>query len=360
MNRSHSWALGLCVLLAGSAAAHADDQAGLLEQLRQRDQQIQILQEKIRRLERDQRPPAVSQQPAAATATNASSMFAVDALSAERALERTLTQSGALLLPVGQAELQFGASYAYSQQQAPTLIAQDNRFVAGTTALRRQDVGATVTARFGLPSDAQLDVTLPYRVIRQSLIEPVDAGSDRETRRASTSVGDLSLGLAKTLMREQGWRPDLIGRIGWTAGNGKETSNDIHIGDGFRKIRGELTMLKRQDPIVWTTNLAYESTFKKGAFQPGAQVGLSLAALLAASPESSLSVGVDQTFSRASRINGVSVAGSDQRAAVLTLGASSLIGKNTLLSVSAGIGLTRNTPDYVINVALPIRFDLFN
>jgi hypothetical protein len=44
--------------------------------------------------------------------------------------------------------------------------------------------------------------------------------------------------------------------------------------------------------------------------------------------------------------------GSDPSAGVVALGTT------TLLSVSSGIGLTRNTPDYVINVALPIRFDL--
>jgi hypothetical protein len=351
MNRAYSWPVVLCVLFAGSADAHADDQTVLLEQLRQRDQQIRTLQEKVRQLEQRQLP----QQPT--LVPNASGMFAVDAVAAEHALERTLTRSGALLLPAGQAELQFGASYAHSGQQTPALIAQDGQLGIGTTTLRRHDAGTSVAARVGLPSDTQFDVTLPYRVIRQSVIEPVDFSRVRETRTASTSVGDLSFGLAKTLMREQDWRPDLIGRIGWTVGNGKEASGNIQVGDGFRKIRGELTALKRQDPLVWTANLSYESTFKKGAFQPGAQVG---SALLAASPESSLSVGFDQTFSGSTRIHGVSVAGSDQRAGVLTLGATSLIGRNTLLSLSAGIGLTRNTPDYVINVALPIRFDLFN
>jgi hypothetical protein len=358
MSRTHCWSVALCALLAGSTAAHADEQAALREQLWQRDQQIEALQEKIRQLEADQLPPATPRQ--STEVTNASGMFAVDTLAAERALERTLTQTGALLLPVGQAELQFGASYASSHQQSATLVAQDGQLGIGTTVLRRHDVSTSVAARFGLPFDAQLDVSLPYRVIRQSLIEPVDFSSARATRTASASVGDLTLGLAKTLLREQGWRPDLIGRVGWNAGNGKEASDTIHVGDGFRKIRSELTMLKRQDPMVWTVNLAYESIFKKGAIRPGAQIGLSLGALLATSPESSLSVGFDQMFSRTTRINGVSVAGSDQSAGVLTLGATSLIGKNTLLSVSAGIGLTRNTPDYVINVALPIRVDLFH
>lgn len=350
------WA-ALALLIAASTAAHADDQATLREQLTQRDQLIQRLQERIRQLEGDRQPAQAP--PPAEPATNASGLFAVDALAAERALERTLTQSGALLLPPGEAELQLGASYARRHQQSATLVTQDGQLGLGSTELRRNDVTATLSARFGLPFDAQLEFTLPYRVIRQSLVEPVDFTASRETRSSSVTVGDVTLGVARTLLREQGWRPDLIGRVGWNAGNGKASSNNIDIGDGFRKIRAELTALKRQDPIVFTGNLSWESTFRNGALKPGDQLGLSLAALLATSPDTSMSMGIDQIFARKTRVNGVALAGSDQVSSMLTLGATTMIGKRTLLSVSTGIGLTRNTPDYVINVTVPLRFELF-
>jgi hypothetical protein len=42
----------------------------------------------------------------------------------------------------------------------------------------------------------------------------------------------------------------------------------------------------------------------------------------------------------------------------MILGASATLGRGILLDVSGGIGLTSDSPDYFVQVALPIRFDL--
>jgi hypothetical protein len=179
-------------------------------------------------------------------------------------------------------------------------------------------------------------------------------------RNTASILGDVSTGIAKTLIHDQGWQPDVIGRLAWNIGNGRDASHGVSVGDGFKKIRSELTLTKRADPLVFTSNFSYESTFKKNTVKPGDQLGLSLSALLAASPDTSLSIGIDQTFTKKLRVNGISIAGSDQVSGVLLLGATSTFGKRTLLSLTVGKGLTRNTPAYFINLAMPIRFDLFD
>ncbi len=277
---------------------------------------------------------------------------------AERALERTLTRSGALLLPAGQVELQFGAAYARTQQQS-IVMPFDGQSAPGSLDLRRNDTGATLSARLGLPLDAQGELTIPYRLVTQSMVSSDGPTAPHEIRRTAALIGDISLAIAKTLMHEQGNWPDMIGRLAWNSGSGSETSNALEISDGFKKIRGELTLVKRDDPLVFTGTVSLESTLKKKSIKPGDQFGLSLSALLATSPDTSLFVGVDQTFSTQTRVRGSRVAGSDQVSGLLTFGATSIIGKRTLLSVSVGKGLTKNAPDYVINVALPVRFDLF-
>ena len=172
-------------------------------------------------------------------------------------------------------------------------------------------------------------------------------------------MGDVSVGVAKTLMHEQrGW-PDMIGRLAWNVGNGREAIEGVAIGDGFKKIRGELTLLKRADPLVFTGTMTLESTLKKHAVKPGDAFGLSLSALLATSPDTSLSVGLDQVFTTQTRVRGVRIVGSDQVSGALTFGASTIIGNRTLLSVTVGKNLTKNAPDYFVNIALPFRFDLF-
>jgi hypothetical protein len=42
----------------------------------------------------------------------------------------------------------------------------------------------------------------------------------------------------------------------------------------------------------------------------------------------------------------------------MIIGASSILGRGILLDISSGIGLTSDAPDYFVQIALPIRFDL--
>ena len=283
----------------------------------------------------------------------------VDPVAVDRALERTLTQSGALLLPSGQAELQFGASYARLQQQKMTIEMRHGEPTLRQFDLRRNDYGTSLSARVGMPFNAQFEVTVPYRTVTQTILTSDEFNAPHEARRSASMIGDISTGIAKTLLHEQGGRPDIVGRVVWNAGNGRDASNDIQIGEGFKKLRTEVAITKRDDPMVFSGTLSYESTFKKNSFKPGDQFGVSLSALLAASPDTSLSVGLDQTFSKKNRVHGTAISGSDQVSSMLLLGATSFFGSRTLLSLTVGKGLTKGTPDYLINVTLPLRVDIF-
>lgn len=351
-------------------AATTNSSNDLQQLINERDGLIELLQKKIIRLKADARSSqdatsSLSDTNTTALAANTATpsevteSSAADPQATERALERALTQSGALLLPAGQAEVQFGASYASSQQQLPYLFLHDGQAAIGLHTQRRGDLNTSLTARIGIPFDAQLELTVPYRRVTQSVVTSIDHDASSDVHATASMVGDISAGFAKTLLHEEGGRPDVIGRISANLGNGRDIKNTIPIGEGFKKIRSELTLLKRVDPLVFTGNFSYESTFKKNLVKPGDQFGVALSAMLATSPDTSLSIGIDQAFIKKMRIQGVGVPGSDQVSGVLLLGATSIVGKSTLLSVTIGKGLTKGTPDYFVNVAVPIRFDLF-
>jgi hypothetical protein len=57
-------------------------------------------------------------------------------------------------------------------------------------------------------------------------------------------------------------------------------------------------------------------------------------------------------------VDGREIEGTDQVSTSLFIGASSIVAPCVLLDVTTGIGLTEDAPDYSINVALPIRFNL--
>ena len=52
------------------------------------------------------------------------------------------------------------------------------------------------------------------------------------------------------------------------------------------------------------------------------------------------------------------IKGSDTVQSVLNLGISSILARNVLLQVVAGVGLTDELPDYSFTVSLPITFSI--
>jgi hypothetical protein len=358
-------AAGLGWALASSPAT-AQDFAALWNQLQQRDAKIQELERRLNHLEQqrvmpEHSMPAVINTPAPTAATvptERATVVEVDGLTAERALERSLTQSGALLLPKGQAEVQFNINLARQQRSQPVLVAQQGQ--AGLLNLNswRLDIGMGLTARVGLPGEMQLEIDLPYRRVQSAEVldlrtvpgnGPVLA--QRDTRKG---VGDINVGVARTLMRETGPWPDVIGRLSLNLGQGEPA-----LGEGHRKVRVGLTALKRQDPLVFVGQMHYERTQRQGELQPGAQWGVSLATLLAVSPYTSLSLGLDQTFTQRSRMNGQTLVGTSQVSSMLVLGTTTALSRNTVLSITAGIGLTPAAPDYFVGVTVPIQFELW-
>ncbi|MDQ3583231.1 MAG: hypothetical protein M3495_17210 [Pseudomonadota bacterium] len=142
----------------------------LMRRLEERDALIVDLQRRVGELERQSatpahRAPPVNQQPAAAkpvppappaassaeqepstqaeeapavesgAAPAVPGQFEVDEEAAERALDRTLVLTGALLLPFGQADIEPSFTYIRNQEEAPTFFfAQGRQLIASQEA----------------------------------------------------------------------------------------------------------------------------------------------------------------------------------------------------------------------------------
>jgi hypothetical protein len=277
----------------------------------------------------------------------------------DRALERTLVQTGVLLLPPGQAEAEPFFSYTRREADAPALALIDGAPAGAEIEVRRNEFVSGQTLRFGMPYDSQVEFEMPNRLVEQSTVTKVDFGERHETDHVGYGMGDLSIGVAKTLVRENGnWWPDLIGRVTWDTATGKTSSNDVALGGGFNELRGSLSAVKRQDPLAFIGGLSYEKTFENNNVEPGDALGFTIGTVLAASPGTSLRLALDQRFIDASKVDGESINGSDSVVGVATLGASVVLGRGILLDVAADIGLTDDAPDYAARASVPIRFNL--
>lgn len=302
-------------------------------------------------------------QAAAATPPNRSAKPApgrveIDPETAQRALERTLTQTGALLLPQGTFEFTPSFTYVRNEQNIGVLATFNNP-ETGTpvTTLanqenRRDESTLRLGLRYGLPFNAQIEMELPVNHVRATRFNQLGV----ESRTRATGIGDISLGVAKTLRREKGWRPDMVGRINYEFGNGKREAGGEALGGGFRQLQGELLALWRQDPLAFTVGASYSKVFSRDGFTPGDNVGISFGTMLAASQATTLSLGFTQLYKEKEKLNGVKTPGSQQTFGILNLGATSVLSQDVTLVTNVAIGMGDGAPEYGISFALPILF----
>jgi hypothetical protein len=280
----------------------------------------------------------------------------VDEEAAERALDFTLVQEGALLLPFGRAE--FTPSFTYTRQTVdfPVVIGPSGNQVIAEEEVRRNEFEFFASLFVGLPFDSQLELGMPYNLVEQKIVDSVGGLAAQQSSETGHGLGDLSVGLAKTVLREEGWWPDVVLRGNWDTSTGESQDNDVVLGGGFQELTGSISLTKRQDPLAFVGGAAYQAAFEHNDIDPGDTLAFSIGTFLAASPNTSLRVVLNQSFIDEFKLTGQKIDGSDQVQSSLTFGASAILGRNVLLDSAVGVGLTDDSPDYSVSVSLPIRF----
>jgi hypothetical protein len=350
----------LTAVPAPGVAQDAPSREELLRELAERDSLIAALRGEIDELQAQLaapgRGPVPSPAPAPGPSRDDSLRLVVDDLAAERALERTLVQSGALLLPRGAVELAPTLATGVGKVDFPVQVDVGTGVVAGVSALERTESVLDLTARIGLPRDSQLEIGFPYRSVTEESVLTV-AGSPRvESKRSGRGSGDVTIGFAKTLLREGGGaRPDIVGRLAWTSGEGELADDGVFLGGGFEAWTGSLSFVKRLDPLALFLTLGLTDVRSADTVAPGDQVSVSFGTALAVTPGSSLFGSIaHRSISAARSVDGEWV-GSDLDVTTLSLGLSTRLRRGTLLSLYSEIGLSRDAPDYSLAFALPVR-----
>lgn len=275
----------------------------------------------------------------------------------ERALERSLTRAGALLLSPGILELEPGFRFARQEDSAPSLLMMDGGFVAGETELNANSLTADLGIRLGLPWDSQLEFGLPYRWRTVESVNKIGFAPIESSNQSGAGLGDLRIGFAKTLLREGLWRPDIVGRIVWDTDSGELEDSGVPLGGGFNELRVSLMAIKRQDPIVFVGDLSYEHSFEEGRIQPGSAISAAFGSYIALSPETSMRFLFTGGYQYETELGGVKVAGSDRTVASFIIGGTTLLVPGLSMNLAAEIGLTEEADDFAISMSFPFRFN---
>ena len=279
----------------------------------------------------------------------------VDEQLAERALERTLVQGGALLLPAWSVEFAPAFGYSLNQFDFPATVVEDDLLFVGSHEVERNVLAANLNVRIGLPFDSQFELGLPYSWVDQEIKTRIQGSPVGETVSLNgNGFGSLRVGIAKTFVRERGWRPDVVGRLTWNTGSGDRTDNGVFF-SGYESVGGSLVIIKRSDPMVFLGSVSYQTFFEEDGVEPGDQFAFTIGTALAVSPTSSLSALISNQFLGETELNSQRIDGSSITSATLNLGASTIVARGWLLNLTTGIGISENAPDYSIGISGSVR-----
>lgn len=319
---------------------------------------------------------------AAITSVVTNSGYDAEERQASQALDQALLVRGGLLLPSGTVEFDNTTSYFSSTSDRinidgfallPVLVVGD----IASQRVRKDLLLPTFSARLGLPYKLQFDTYIPYGY---QLNRTVDV-NNTQTSQSTFGLGDITFGLSRQLALEHGRIPDLLANVRLKTTTGIDSfnlnSSQTALGTGFYAVQGNLTAAKSNDPVVMFGNLSYTANLKgthsvsandpqnpglmiPGHFNPGDSIGFQLGSILSLNPETSMTVGWDQRFTRATTLNGQTVPASFLVEGSLRLGASYLYAPGRTLDLSFGVGLTPDTPNLQFSVGLPIRRTLWH
>jgi hypothetical protein len=361
--RAASLAGACAAALPGAVLAQPVTRADLAQALAARDNHIADLERRIADLERERAtaPPVATLPVQPATAAAGATTAPADEEAELAALSRALVQRGGLVLPAWRAE--FIPSFGYSNRTVQGLALAPTPEGVPTVAdqrLRDDQLQASAGFRLGLPWASQIEVRLPYAYLRQSRT----LGDGTHLVNDGAGFGDLQLALSHEIVREKGWRPDLTGAVSWRFPTGRDPFRAnlaaVAPGSGLHEFGARLTALKSSDPMVFFATLSYAHDLAadepNGRVQAGDAAGLDLGAVLAVSPATSMSFGLSQEFRSRSQLDGVGVPGTDTTAASLQLGFDRVLTPKLLFDLTLGVGLTRDAPDYSVQISLPYRF----
>ena len=292
--------------------------------------------------------------------------FDIDEEAATRALERSLIQINALLLPPGRMELSTIFGFSSDATDIPVIIpltdpndASQVINTLGVTQIENRNYDVTVSASIGLPYDSQFSLNIPFTVKNLFTSTALQLDTVGEVNSSINGFGDVGLSFLKTIVKEKGRRPDIIARLSVDFDTGESNDSGLTTGSDAVEYTIGLSATKRQDPLVFSYQLSHTVSERQNGFKAGDVTQLSLGAILAASPYTSIRFSFSQSVVGEADINGNDIDRANRAPASLSIGTSSVIGRSVFLFSDVSAGLNDTATDYRITIGLSRQFSVF-
>ena len=238
-----------------------------------------------------------------------------------------------------------------------------------------------LTARYGLLRRLEVEVRVPY-VIENTTTETRPLATAATTNSyfnaSGSDIGDAEVALRAQLNEFHGDNVVWIGSLLFKSHTGTSIFQEpidpntglqstLATGSGFNAIQPGITFLMPSDPAVFFGGADYTYSISRnvghgyGYIHPGAIIDVTLGMGLALNARASFSIGYQHSIvfqtTQTSPASGLALARvGTLQLGTLRFGVTYQINRSTLLNVTIGIGVTRDSPDLEATARLPISF----
>ena len=252
----------------------------------------------------------------------------------------------------------------------------------------------TLTGRYGLTNRLELEVRVPYVWEGSNIVSRevfTGTATNNVLSSSGSGIGDIEA-TARYQFNDGGAdKPYYIGWLRFKSRTGTDPFEvrtdcqtrcvenatgtglplELPTGSGFYSLQPGVTWLLPSDPVVIFGNLSYMYNFERhnvsenlvvgkqfiGNVKVGNVADASIGVGFAMNDKVSLSLGYDQSFIGVTREAGSKVPGSTKVwLGSLLVGGSYRIDPKRTLNFTLGVGVTRDTPDVLMTVRVPMAF----
>jgi hypothetical protein len=308
----------------------------------------------------------------------------------QKPIDQLLLQRGAILLPRGW--LQVEPSFDYTRFSADRLsisgVSLFEAIVIGSIRadkVTREIVTGAATFRYGLMNRLQLEARVPYVYRRDREVNANNTQNEVERSISNNDIGDVEGSLVWQAYLGSDSLPAILFRVRGRSRTGRDPFTipinqvpipgqqggtrseltDVPTGNGYYSVAPGVTLVWRMDPVVLFAGANYSFNLSRtiggvGRLNPGDNWEFFLGMNFAVSER----LGINMTFFdsgfSALEVDGVRRPNTAFNSGVLSIGTSIVLGPSRTLLVSAGKGVTKESPDFQVTISLPMTANLFN
>ncbi len=241
---------------------------------------------------------------------------------------------------------------------------------------------AALTGRYGVTNRLDLEFKLPYVYRTEAAVmRPIGGGSTQDSvfDTNGKNLGDVEIAARYQLNQSSGDTPYYIAGMRLKTRTGKDpfsvattvmaggltTPSELPTGSGFVALQPSLSFIYPTDPAVFFGGINYVKNIDRdvgggqGRVHPGDAVGLNFGMGLALNEKTSFSIGLEYTgVGKPSASGGTLLfpAATSTQLGTLLFGYSYRFSPSTTMNLSAGAGLTPDTPGIQLMLRFPYSF----